>query len=99
MIDPATKAMNRRGPAPPDEFIAELRAQGTRYHNLHPVHRRMDAGELTREELAVLDQVDGRQTVRDVVRKLRMGSFDVSKLFFRLRRIRALRPRLSPTTT
>jgi pyrroloquinoline-quinone synthase len=38
-------------PARPDEFIAELRAQGTRYHNLHAFHRRMDAGELTREEL------------------------------------------------
>jgi pyrroloquinoline-quinone synthase len=34
-----------------EEFIAELRAQGTRYHNLHPFHRRMDGGELTREEL------------------------------------------------
>ena len=32
-------------------FIARLRAQGERYHNLHPFHRRMDAGELTREEL------------------------------------------------
>jgi pyrroloquinoline-quinone synthase len=35
----------------PEEFIARLRAQGTRYHNLHPFHRRMDAGELSREEL------------------------------------------------
>ena len=34
-----------------DEFIARLRAQGGRYHNLHPFHRRMDAGELTRGEL------------------------------------------------
>ena len=34
-----------------EEFIARLRAQGTRYHHLHPFHRRMDAGELTREEL------------------------------------------------
>jgi pyrroloquinoline-quinone synthase len=34
-----------------EEFIAELRAQGTRYHHLHPFHRRMDGGELTREEL------------------------------------------------
>ncbi len=34
-----------------EEFIARLRAQGTRYHNLHPFHVRMDAGELTREEL------------------------------------------------
>ena len=34
-----------------DEFVARLRAQGSRYHHLHPFHRRMDAGELTREEL------------------------------------------------
>jgi pyrroloquinoline-quinone synthase len=34
-----------------DEFIAELQAQGARYHHLHPFHRRMDGGELTREEL------------------------------------------------
>jgi pyrroloquinoline-quinone synthase len=34
-----------------DEFVERLRAQGTRYHHLHPFHRRMDAGELTREEL------------------------------------------------
>jgi pyrroloquinoline-quinone synthase len=34
-----------------EEFIARLRAQGGRYHNLHPFHVRMDAGELTREEL------------------------------------------------
>jgi len=36
---------------PAEEFVALLRAQGTRYHNLHPFHVRMDAGELTREEL------------------------------------------------
>jgi pyrroloquinoline-quinone synthase len=38
-------------PLAPDEFISRLRAQGGRYHNLHPFHRRMDAGELSREEL------------------------------------------------
>jgi pyrroloquinoline-quinone synthase len=38
-------------PLPPDEFISRLRAQGGRYHNLHPFHRRMDAGELRRDEL------------------------------------------------
>jgi len=32
-------------------FVERLRAQGTRYHNLHPFHVRMDAGELTRDEL------------------------------------------------
>jgi len=34
-----------------EEFISRLRAQGGRYHNLHPFHRRMDAGELSRQEL------------------------------------------------
>ncbi len=51
MTDSATRPTGERGPSPPEEFIALLRAQGTRYHNLHPFHRRMDAGELTREEL------------------------------------------------
>ena len=51
MTDTATRPTDELRPAPRDEFIAELRAQGTRYHNLHPFHQRMDSGELTREEL------------------------------------------------
>jgi pyrroloquinoline-quinone synthase len=47
----ATRPTGEREASPPEEFIARLRAQGTRYHNMHPFHRRMDAGELTREEL------------------------------------------------
>ena len=35
----------------PDELVARLQAQGARYHDQHPFHRRMDAGELTRREL------------------------------------------------
>ena len=50
MTDYATRPTGRGGFAR-EEFIARLRAQGARYHNLHPFHRRMDAGELTREEL------------------------------------------------
>ncbi len=38
-------------PAPPEEFVAQLRAQGGRYHDLHAFHRRMDAGQLDRDEL------------------------------------------------
>jgi pyrroloquinoline-quinone synthase len=34
-----------------DEFVERLRAQGARYHDLHPFHVRMDAGDLTRDEL------------------------------------------------
>ena len=50
-VDGATTAEGRGAPWPPADFVARLRAQGARYHNLHPFHRRMDAGELTREEL------------------------------------------------
>lgn len=51
MTDTATRPRVLRSLAPAEEFIAELRAQGTRYHHLHPFHQRMDAGELSRDEL------------------------------------------------
>ena len=38
-------------PWAPEEFVAHLREQGARYHDLHPFHRRMNGGELNREEL------------------------------------------------
>jgi pyrroloquinoline-quinone synthase len=51
MTESATQTTVLDEPAPPVQFTERLREQGTRYHNLHPFHRRMDAGELTREEL------------------------------------------------
>ena len=51
MTEYATRPRGGRDASPREEFIGRLRAQGARYHNLHPFHRRMDAGELTREEL------------------------------------------------
>jgi pyrroloquinoline-quinone synthase len=51
VTDVAVRSTRERVPAPREEFTAELRAQGTRYHNLHPFHQRMDAGELSRDEL------------------------------------------------
>ena len=51
MIDSATTSAGEAPPWTGDDFVERLRAQGTRYHNLHPFHVRMDAGELTREEL------------------------------------------------
>ena len=56
-------------------------------------------GTFTRDELAVLAEVDGRQSLRDIVRKLRLGSFDVAKIVFRLRRARLVRRRVAPTST
>jgi CheY-like chemotaxis protein len=55
-------------------------------------------GTLTREELGVLDEIDSRRTVREIVRKLRMGSFEVSKIFFRFSRARLIRRRVRPTS-
>ena len=49
MIDSARHPRSR--PRAAHGFVERLRAQGTRYHNLHPFHVRMDAGELTRDEL------------------------------------------------
>jgi DNA-binding response OmpR family regulator len=56
----------------------------------------MPRGTFTREELAVLERIDGRLTVREIVRALRMGSFDVSRVLFRLLRTKLIRPRLEP---
>jgi pyrroloquinoline-quinone synthase len=51
MTETAARPTGEHGPWTPEEFIARLRAQGASYHNLHPFHRRMDAGSLTRSEL------------------------------------------------
>ncbi len=51
MTESATVTAGDPGVLATEEFVASLRAQGTRYHNLHPFHRRMDAGELTVQEL------------------------------------------------
>ena len=51
MIEGATTRTEAATPWTADELVERLRAQGTRYHNLHPFHVRMDAGELTRDEL------------------------------------------------
>jgi hypothetical protein len=59
----------------------------------------LPAATFTREELAILELVDGRRTVREIVRALRLGSFDVSKVLFRLLRTRLIRARLAPIAT
>ena len=56
----------------------------------------MGRGRLTREELAILELVNGKNTVKDIVRKSRMGSFEVSKMLFRLLSIKLVRRRVLP---
>src|SRR4051812_26471020 len=51
MIESASTTTPQAPPWAADELVQRLRAQGTRYHNLHRFHARMDAGELTRDEL------------------------------------------------
>lgn len=51
MTETVTTPIGEREAWMPQDFVAQLRAQGTRYHNLHPFHVRMDAGQLSREEL------------------------------------------------
>jgi CheY-like chemotaxis protein len=56
----------------------------------------MGRGRLTREELAVLEHVNGKNTVKDIIRKSRMGSFEVSKMVYRLLSIKLVRRRVLP---
>ncbi len=56
----------------------------------------MGRGRLSREELAVLELVNGKNTVKEIVRTSRMGSFDVSKMLFRLLSIKLIRRRVMP---
>jgi DNA-binding response OmpR family regulator len=56
----------------------------------------MGRGRLTRQELAVLELVNGKNTVKDIIRKSRMGSFEVSKMLYRLLSIKLVRRRVLP---
>jgi len=51
---------------------------------------------LVREELTVLELVNGRNTIRDIIRQSRMSSFDVTKLLYRLLSAKLIRKKVSP---
>ena len=56
----------------------------------------MGRGRLTREELSVLELVNGKNTVKDIIRSSRMGSFEVTKMLYRLLSIKLIRRRVMP---
>ena len=56
-------------------------------------------GTLTRDEIAVLDALSGKSSVRDIIRGLRMGSFDVTKILYRLLRTQLIRQRIDAIAT
>ena len=47
----ATPGLEQAAPWTEEEFTAALRVQGERYHDQHPFHVRMNAGDLSAEEL------------------------------------------------
>ncbi|MFH2009924.1 MAG: response regulator [bacterium] len=58
--------------------------------------QQMGRGRLTREELTVLELVNGKNSVKDIIRNSRMSSFDVSKMLYRLLSIKLIRKRVAP---
>ncbi|MBN2725719.1 MAG: response regulator [Deltaproteobacteria bacterium] len=54
---------------------------------------------LEKDELTVLELINGRNTVRDIIRKSRMGSFDVTKMLYRLLSAKLVRKRVSAVAT
>ncbi len=56
----------------------------------------MGRGRLTREELSVLELVNGKNTVKELIRESRMGSYEVSKMLYRLLSIKLIRKRVMP---
>ena len=44
----------------------------------------------------MLELVNGKNSVKDIVRKSRMGSFEVSKMLYRLLSIKLVRRRVEP---
>jgi len=53
-------------------------------------------GQLLREEAAIAELVNGRNTVRDVIQISKMGSYDVTQVLFRLLRSKLIRRRVAP---
>jgi CheY-like chemotaxis protein len=53
-------------------------------------------GKLLRDEVAVLEFVNGKNSVKDIIVLSKMGSFDVTKMLYRLLRNKLIRRRVRP---
>ncbi len=51
---------------------------------------------LTPEEVKILELVNGRNTVRDIIKKTRMGTFEVARLLYRLLSTGLIRKKVTP---
>jgi CheY-like chemotaxis protein len=55
-----------------------------------------DAQRLLHEEALILELVNGKNSVRDIVRQSKLGSYDVTQVLFRLLRCKLIRRRVAP---
>jgi DNA-binding MarR family transcriptional regulator len=53
---------------------------------------------LAREELDVLELINGRNSVKDIARRTRTGTFAVSRIVYRLSKSNVVRRRVTPVT-
>lgn len=51
---------------------------------------------LTRDELAVLELTNGKNSVKEIIKQSRLGSFEVSKMLYRLLNVRLVRRKVAP---
>jgi hypothetical protein len=59
----------------------------------------MDRSRLTREELVILELVNSKNTIKDIIRQSRMSSFEVGKMLYRLHSIKLIRKRVPAMAT
>jgi CheY-like chemotaxis protein len=55
-----------------------------------------DAQRLLHEEAMILEMINGKNSVRDIVRQSKLGSYDVTQVLFRLLRCKLIRRRVAP---
>ena len=83
--------------------VDEWRVIGQEIHNFDMVFVRDEEKiassvdhSLLREEAIVLDLVSGKNSVRDIIRVSKLGSYDVTQVLFRLLRCKFIRRRVAP---
>jgi Fe-S-cluster containining protein len=54
--------------------------------------------DFARDELDVLELINGRNSVKDIARRTRTGTFAVSRIVYRLAKSNVVRRRVTPVT-
>lgn len=59
----------------------------------------MGPGKLLRDEVAVAELLNGKNTVKDVIFQSHIGSFEVCRVLYRLRKSKLIRPHVAPSVS